>query len=50
MSKNSTLQTYYASVEWNDSRKRARKLTRKTKNNATTPTKPRSKPNNRRDV
>jgi len=50
MSKNSALQTYYAAVEWNDARKRARKSTRKTNKNATTPTKHRFKPNNRRDV
>ena len=50
MSKNSPLQNYQATMEWHDARKRARKLTRKTKNNATTPTKPRSKSNNRRDV
>ena len=50
MSKNSTLQTYYAAVEWNDARKRARKSKRKTNKNATTPTKFRPKSNNRRDV
>jgi len=50
MSKNSTIQTYYAAVEWNESRKRARKLTRKLNKNATTSTKPRHKSNNRRDV
>ena len=50
MSKNSTLQTYYAAVEWNESRKRARKSTRKLNKNATTPTKHRFKPNNRRGM
>ena len=50
MSKNSALQTYYAAVEWNESRKRARKSTRKLNKNATTSTKFRPKPNNRRDV
>ena len=50
MSKNSALQTYYAAVEWNDSRKRAKKSKRKTNKNATTPTKHRFKPNNRRNV
>jgi hypothetical protein len=50
MSKNSTLQTYYAAVEWNESRKRARKLTRKTTNNATTPNERRPKPNYRRGM
>ena len=50
MSKNSALQTYYAAVEWNESRKRARKSTRKTNKNATTPTKHRFKPNNRRGM
>tara|TARA_B110000879_G_scaffold10022_1_gene12964 strand:+ start:1935 stop:2087 length:153 start_codon:yes stop_codon:yes gene_type:complete len=50
MSKNSTIQTYYAAVEWNESRKRARKSTRKPNQNATAPTKHRFKPNNRRDV
>ena len=50
MSKNSAIQTYYAAVEWNESRKRAKKSKRKNTKNATTPTKPRYKPNNRRNV
>lgn len=50
MSKNSPLQTYQASVEWLESIKRQRKLNKKKTKNATTSTKHRSKPNNRRNV
>ena len=50
MSKNSAIQTYYATIEWNESKKRTKKLKRKNPKNATTPTKPRYKPNNRRGV
>jgi len=50
MSKNSPLQTYYATVEWLEAAKRQRKLNKKKTKNATTTTKHRSKPNNRRNV
>ena len=50
MSKNSPLQNYRATIEWLESRKRARKFKRKSNKNATTPTKHRVKPNNRRDM
>ena len=50
MSKNSPLQNYRATMEWHESRKRARKFKRKSNKNATTSTKHRFKPNNRRDV
>ena len=50
MSKNSPLQNYRATIEWLESRKRARKFKRKSNKNATTTTKHRFKPNNRRDV
>ena len=50
MSKNSPLQNYRATMEWLESRKRARKFKRKSNKNATTPTKHRFKPNNRRNV
>ena len=50
MSKNSPLQNYRATMEWHESRKRARKSKRKTNRHATTPTKFRPKSNNRRDV
>ena len=50
MSKNSPLQNYRATIEWLESRKRARKFKRKSNKNATTPTKHRFKPNNRRDM
>ena len=50
MSKNSPLQNYPSTMECHESRKRARKFKRKTNRHATTPTKHRFKPNNRRDV
>ena len=50
MSKNSPLQNYRATIEWLESRKRVRKFKRKSNKNATTSTKHRFKPNNRRDV
>ena len=50
MSKNSPLQNYRATMEWLESRKRARKFKRKSNKNATTPTKHRSKQNYRRNV
>ena len=50
MSKNSPLQNYRATMEWLESRKRARKFKRKSNKNATTPTKHRFKPNYRRNV
>ena len=50
MSKNSPLQNYRATMEWLESRKRARKFKRKTNKHATTRTKFRHKSNNRRDV
>ena len=50
MSKNSPLQNYRATMEWHESRKRARKFKRKSNKNATTSTKFRPKSNNRRDV
>ena len=50
MSKNSPLQNYRDTMEWLESRKRARKFKRKSNKNATTSTKHRFKPNNRRDV
>ncbi len=50
MSKNSPLQNYRATMEWLESRKRARKFKRKSNKNATTPTKHRFKPNNRRNM
>ena len=50
MSKNSPLQNYRATMEWHESRKRARKFKRKTNRHATTPTKFRPKSNYRRDV
>ena len=50
MSKKSPLQNYQATIEWLESRKRARKFKRKSNKNATTPTKHRFKPNNRRDM
>ena len=50
MSKNSQLQNYRATMEWLESRKRARKFKRKSNKNSTTSTKHRFKSNNRRDV
>ena len=50
MSKNSPLQNYRATMEWLESRKRARKFKRKSNKNATTSTKHRFKPNNRRNM
>ena len=50
MSKNSPLQNYRATMEWHESRKRARKFKRKSNKNATTSTKHRFMPNNRRNV
>ena len=50
MSKNSPLQNYRATMEWLESRKRAKKFKRKSNKHATTPTKHRFKPNNRRNM
>ena len=50
MSKNSPLQNFRATMEWHESRKRARKFKRKSNKHATTSTKFRHKPNNRRNM